>query len=160
MVGTGKGAEYGVLIRGGEALEGAHKVNAIVLDKTGTLTRGKPAVTDVVAADGGIRRRATTLLRAGGRARSAARSTRWARRSWRGPASCGLRLRRRRELRGGGRARASRPRWTAATLLLGNAALLADCGYRARTASASAPAALAGRARRRCTWRWTASRPA
>jgi Cu+-exporting ATPase len=52
MVGTGKGAEYGVLIRGGEALEGAHKVTAIVLDKTGTLTRGKPAVTDVVPAHG------------------------------------------------------------------------------------------------------------
>lgn len=52
MVGTGKGAEYGVLIRGGEALEGAHKVNAIVLDKTGTLTRGKPSVTDVIAANG------------------------------------------------------------------------------------------------------------
>ncbi len=52
MVGTGKGAEYGVLIRGGEALEGAHKVNAIVLDKTGTLTRGKPSVTDVITANG------------------------------------------------------------------------------------------------------------
>jgi Cu+-exporting ATPase len=52
MVGTGKGAEYGVLIRGGEALEGAHKVTAIVLDKTGTLTRGKPTVTDVVATNG------------------------------------------------------------------------------------------------------------
>jgi Cu+-exporting ATPase len=52
MVGTGKGAEYGVLIRGGEALEGAHKVNAIVLDKTGTLTRGKPSVTDVIPANG------------------------------------------------------------------------------------------------------------
>jgi Cu+-exporting ATPase len=52
MVGTGKGAEYGVLIRGGEALEGAHKVTAIVLDKTGTLTRGRPTVTDIVATNG------------------------------------------------------------------------------------------------------------
>jgi Cu+-exporting ATPase len=50
MVGTGKGAEHGVLIRGGEALETAHKLNAIVLDKTGTITRGEPAVTDIVTA--------------------------------------------------------------------------------------------------------------
>ncbi len=49
MVGTGKGAEYGVLIRGGEALETAHKITAVVLDKTGTLTEGKPSVTDIVA---------------------------------------------------------------------------------------------------------------
>ena len=48
MVSTGKGAELGVLIRSGEALETAHRVNAIVLDKTGTLTQGKPMVTDVV----------------------------------------------------------------------------------------------------------------
>jgi Cu+-exporting ATPase len=52
MVGTGKGAEYGVLIRGGEALESAHRVNAIVLDKTGTLTRGKPSVTDTLVEEG------------------------------------------------------------------------------------------------------------
>jgi Cu+-exporting ATPase len=52
MVGTGKGAESGVLIRGGEALETAHKLKAIVLDKTGTLTEGKPSVTDVAAFDG------------------------------------------------------------------------------------------------------------
>src|ERR671933_83221 len=52
MVGTGKAAEHGILIRGGEALEGARGINAIVLDKTGTLPRGKPAVTQVVAAGG------------------------------------------------------------------------------------------------------------
>jgi Cu+-exporting ATPase len=48
MVGTGKGAEYGVLIKGGEALEVAQAVDAVVFDKTGTLTHGAPEVTDVV----------------------------------------------------------------------------------------------------------------
>jgi len=52
MVGTGKGAENGVLIRSGEALETAHKIKVIILDKTGTLTEGKPVVTDIVAASG------------------------------------------------------------------------------------------------------------
>lgn len=48
MVGTGKGAEYGVLIKGGEALETTHKLTTIVFDKTGTITEGKPKVTDIV----------------------------------------------------------------------------------------------------------------
>jgi Cu+-exporting ATPase len=52
MVGTGKGAENGILIRGGEALETAHKLTAIVMDKTGTLTKGQPSVTDIVEATG------------------------------------------------------------------------------------------------------------
>ena len=52
MVGTGKGAEYGVLIKGGEALEIAHKINMIIFDKTGTITEGKPEVTDILTADG------------------------------------------------------------------------------------------------------------
>jgi P-type Cu+ transporter len=51
MVGTGKGAESGIVIKGGEALEGAHKLDTVVLDKTGTLTRGKPELTDVVPQD-------------------------------------------------------------------------------------------------------------
>ena len=48
MVGTGKGAEYGVLIKGGEALETTHKLSKLILDKTGTITEGKPKVTDIV----------------------------------------------------------------------------------------------------------------
>ncbi|MDP2855006.1 MAG: heavy metal translocating P-type ATPase [Smithellaceae bacterium] len=52
MVGTGLGAQSGILIKGGEALEKIHKLSVIVFDKTGTLTRGEPVVTDVVAAEG------------------------------------------------------------------------------------------------------------
>lgn len=50
MVGTGKGAESGILIKSGEALETAHSIDTVVLDKTGTITQGKPQVTDVIAA--------------------------------------------------------------------------------------------------------------
>jgi Cu+-exporting ATPase len=53
MVGTGKGAENGVLIRSGEALESVHRIDAVVLDKTGTITKGKPELTDVLIADSG-----------------------------------------------------------------------------------------------------------
>src|SRR5881296_3159795 len=65
MVGTGRGAEQGVLIKSGEALETAHRIDTVVLDKTGTLTRGQPSVTDVVALDGF---RAADVLRSAGSA--------------------------------------------------------------------------------------------
>ena len=59
MVGMGKGAEGGILIRSAEALERAHKIDSVVLDKTGTLTTGKPSVTDIVS----IKMEQDTLLR-------------------------------------------------------------------------------------------------
>jgi len=52
MVGTGKGAEHGILIKNGTALETAHKAQVVVLDKTGTITQGKPQVTDILPAPG------------------------------------------------------------------------------------------------------------
>lgn len=55
MVGTGKGAEYGILVKSAESLEIAHKIDTVVLDKTGTLTEGHPIVTDVLSAPGVLR---------------------------------------------------------------------------------------------------------
>ena len=64
MVGTGKGAENGILIKSGDALETAYKISAIVFDKTGTLTHGKPEVTDIELAEGHDATRMFTLAAA------------------------------------------------------------------------------------------------
>ena len=64
MVGTGRGAENGILIKSGGSLETAYKISAIVFDKTGTLTHGKPEVTDIVLADGHNATRMFTLAAA------------------------------------------------------------------------------------------------
>jgi len=65
MVGTGKGAEYGILIKGGEALETTHKINTVVFDKTGTITEGKPEATDIIPASGMTRERLLQIAASG-----------------------------------------------------------------------------------------------
>lgn len=64
MVGTGKAAEYGILIKSAESLENLHRVDTVVLDKTGTLTSGRPAVTDVLVMEEGLSRQAFIALAA------------------------------------------------------------------------------------------------
>src|SRR5690606_28621945 len=60
MAGSGRAAEYGILFRGGEHLETTHRLTAILLDKTGTITKGKPELTDVIASDDFVNKTANT----------------------------------------------------------------------------------------------------
>ncbi len=104
MVGTGKGAESGILIRDGAALEDAQRVTAVVLDKTGTITAGRPTVT-VVSPSPGISERRAAAARGVGRARQRAPAGRGDRPT---RSRARHRDRRRRRLRGDGRSRGPR----------------------------------------------------
>ena len=73
MVGTGRGAQLGVLIKSGTALEMAQKVGAVVFDKTGTLTYGKPELTDLIVLPGGLKRK--NCFGPGGRGRKPLRTS-------------------------------------------------------------------------------------
>ncbi len=90
MVGTGKGAEMGILFRNAEALERAGRVTTVAFDKTGTLTRGMPEVTDIEALSGKRRRGGIAPPRGVGREKL--RTSARARRSWRPPGRAGSRL--------------------------------------------------------------------
>ena len=153
MVGTGRGAEAGILIRGGEALEIAHRVDAVVFDKTGTLTLGRPRVTEVVAAPGFDVRDGA---RPGRRRGDAAASIRWAPRSSPGRTLDELgfgrvdRLRRGRRWRRAGRRRDGRR--VARTVLVGNRRLLEARGIDV------APLASPPRRRGPAAGRWSSSR--
>ena len=122
MVGTGLGAQRGVLFKNATALETAARIDTVVMDKTGTLTKGEPEVTDVIA--DGIDER--ELLAAGRPRSSGSPSTRWpsrrrpARRRTRGRpvAADGFRER--------PRARRRSPRWTGRRVVVGNRELMAD----------------------------------
>ena len=127
MVATGKGAELGVLIKGGEALQRAGDVDTVVLDKTGTVTEGRPAVTDVVLVDGCDRGRATSVLALAASLERRA-SIRWPTRSCAAPQERGLALARAERFQLGDGARRVAAAWTGATVLVGNAALLAERG--------------------------------
>ena len=111
MVGTGKGAEAGILVRGGEALEAAGRVDTVVFDKTGTLTLGRPVVTAIAAGAPASTRRA--LLDLAASLEQAVASTRWARRSCAPARERELGFAHGGRVRGGRRARRGRARSTA-----------------------------------------------
>ena len=152
MVGTGKGAENGVLIRDGGALETAHKLDTVVLDKTGTITEGRPRVTDVVLFGGGHGldndRPATPCGGGGARQRAPARRGGIGGRRRARPRGAGGR-----ELRGGGRSRHQGRRRR--SLRRGRQRAPRRPGGPARVGGSSPQ-----RARRSSPWRSTASRPA
>ena len=156
MVGTGKGAENGILIRSAEALETAHKLQTIVLDKTGTITRGEPALTDIVALDGFGEDELLRLVASAERSSEhplaqaiVAGAEERGPRTQPSPAEFD-------SVTGQGRMRRRRGR---RRLLVGNRRLLTDAGLDIAL-SRPMTSGLRARARRRCSSRSTATRPA
>ena len=146
MVGVGRGAQAGVLIKNAEALERMEKVDTLVVDKTGTLTEGKPAVTAVVPAAGLRRGRASCGLPRASSGRASIRSP---------PPSCaaaeerGLATAPVRRLRFARPARARSARSRAGAIALGNASFLAEHGVDVARARGAGRGARGRTARRR-----------
>ena len=124
MVGTGKGAEMGILFRTSEALERAGKVNVVVLDKTGTITKGQPAVTDIVA-QGRSRRTSCCALRPRWKRAASIPSAKPSGRKQTRAALPSLSLWASRRRPG----TAWRPRWTDGSVAVGNLRMMAARGY-------------------------------
>ena len=156
MVGTGKGAENGVLIRDGAALETAHKLDIVVLDKTGTITEGKPRVTDIVlfgSGDGidGVPGPAPGQPRAaaaGRRRRAWQRAPAGRRRSWPRPPSAASSRRRRPGSRRSP-ATASAPTVDGHSVVAGNERLAGHAGERAAELAGEGKTVVHRRRRRR-----------
>ena len=158
MVATGRGAQMGILIKGGEALQRAHEITTVVLDKTGTITEGKPAVTDIALAAGGpLSDRDELLTLVASLEKSSEHPLADAVVRYARTRSLALADAERFESRAGLGARAV---VRGSDVIAGNSALLRESGVDTSIARRPTRTASRRRGRRRSSWRWAPARQA